>query len=76
MVVDLVTTWAIPVREYSNDVDLFEMAAECRPSDPDSEPYYAIDGDVGGDGGEADGVVKRSLIDPSLDYREVDRFLY
>jgi hypothetical protein len=76
MVVDLVTTWAIPVRECSNDVDPSERAAECRPSDRGFGLCCAIDGDVGGDGGEADGVVKRSLIDPSLDYREVDRFLY
>jgi hypothetical protein len=52
------------------------MAAECRPSDPSFVPYYAIDADVSGDDGEADGVVKHSLIDPSWDCHEVDRFLY
>lgn len=70
------TTWATPVRGGSNDADPFGMAAECRPLGPDSEPYYVTDADVSGDGGEADGAVKRSLIDPSSDYREVDRFLY
>lgn len=79
MVVDLVTTWASLARGYLDDVDPSEMAAECRPSSPNFELYYATDVDAYGDDGEtmvADGVVKRLLIGPFSDCHEVDMFLY
>jgi hypothetical protein len=71
MVVDLVTTLVNPARECSNDPS--EMAAECRPSDPNFVPYYATDVNARGDDDGADGVVKHLLIGHG---HEVDKFLY